>query len=178
MSEVEARAKDRAKLIHEFYSSFDRSLAESFLSLQSEELRIDRGEFLGQGRHFSAYLLKGRSRVGGLVIKIPGADFGPHLQRDWISTLSFVAKLNLDLIPPFELIQQGSVVALAMPYGSEKESAAGANWQPLTTAKLKLESTLKSYQIAIDDYLQIRCFEGIPFVCDLSDLKRSSASLT
>jgi hypothetical protein len=161
-----------------FFESYDRSLIEYMCSSRSIETH-DRIHPIGEGRHFRALvLLPEVSSKIPLVISIPKSSFlGSDPVRNsarWCQDMSDLRKLRIPMIPPFELIQNSNVLrCLVTPFGSGGSDQANSRWQPVISCVKMAERVLAQHGFRIDDQIQVRCFEGIPFICDLSDLIRT-----
>ncbi len=156
--------RDALKL--QFYSEFDRSLAERWLGFTDKELGM-KGQLLGTGTHFAAY------RFGGMVYKraLPSTFArGALTLRGWLAALGR-AKAVGGLMPPYEVLAQGEAPSLVMPYGDGPLGSAGPAWQPIAGTVQAFEAELAKAGLILDDVLQIRCRNGVPFVVDLSDLR-------
>jgi hypothetical protein len=66
----------------------------------------------------------------------------------------------------------GDLWGVAMPYGSAALKAAAAHWQPVEALLEEARVWLKGAGYALEDVLQGRSWEGIPFLVDFSDLRR------
>jgi hypothetical protein len=60
-----------------------------------------------------------------------------------------------------------------MPYAEQAFEEAHSHWHPISGFKAKLSAGLLANGYIIKDLYQIRCWQGIPFVYDLSDLQRA-----
>jgi hypothetical protein len=131
--------------------------------------------FLGEGSHFAAWRLppaRGRAAAGGvdLVIKRAGPRFevsGAGAQR-WRNALAAVREV--ELVPPLELLWVGDVLGLVMPYGEQTITNAQPHWQPVADRIVELRVQLRSLGLALGDVPQGRCWRGVPFLVDWSDL--------
>jgi len=164
------RRADGERLKSHFYTGFDRSAAEHWLERPASELdrRLD---FLGEGAHFAVWRL--RDAAVSLVFKRARARQddprgGPDLMK-WSQAMRHVAGFG-GLIPPFELLTAGSRVGVVMPYGEAPLATMGAHWRPLEERLAELAGQLAASGLVINDVPQGRCWQGVPFLYDLSDL--------
>lgn len=187
------REKDGKRLHQAFYQAFDASAAEQALLYIGEQESLGRRsplglDELGEGTHFRAYKL--RSPLGdkgvSVCLKIAKPGFvaskgqaGMERWADEVEGLEVKASKNLiPLIPPMTVLRvraRGSlkqdVWGIAMPFGPSDLKAASAHWQPLDALLKELTRGLKEAGYHLDDILQGRCWEGIPFLVDFSDLQ-------
>ena len=149
-------------------------------SLFNEKICRNEGkglDLLGEGTHFRAFRLRDASG-GDLVIKraLPHFAGGPGSpgRRAWQRALDALRPLvaTTPLLAPWLVIEEGDELGLATPYGPEPALVAAARWQPLAEARVALTASLKRAGLEIADQLQLRCRNGVPFVIDLSDLRR------
>lgn len=160
------RKSQRDTLKLEFYQEFDRTLAERWQGLAEAELGT-RGVLLGTGTHFSAW------RFGGLVYKraLPGTfRKGAFTLRGWREALE-KAKAVGGLMPPFEVLVQDERVGVVMPFGGDPLALAHPAWHPVATTVKDFEAALARAGLVLDDVVQARCRDGVPFLVDLSDLR-------
>ncbi len=136
-------------------------------------------ELLGEGTHFRAFRVRGPDG-SDLVIKraLPTFGGGPRTpgRQAWLRSLRAAAPLlgATPLLAPWLVLEDGDELGLAMPFGPAPAAAAAPRWQPLDRARADLVAHLAGAGLEIADQLQIRCRDGVPFVIDLSDLRRSS----
>jgi len=162
-------------LNNEFASTLDEALVRQLLIGSDEHLSAS-FNLLGEGTHFKAWLLRpGPNPSFQLVLKRPTSNFyppgGPDY-RHWRSCLMLLKKEPIPpLIPPFAVIEQGEQYGLVMPYGPDPVAKVAAHWQPLDRQTQDYKAALTKKGLYIDDILQIRVWQGIPFLIDLSDIK-------
>ncbi len=165
-SDQNLRKTHREGLKTAFYQEFDRSLVDQWQGLSEAELGR-KGVLLGTGTHFSAW------RLGGLVYKraLPGTfGKGALTLRGWLAALQKAQGVG-SLMPPYEVLTQGEAVSLVMPYGGEPLAKAHQAWQPIDATVKAFEADLGRAGLVLDDVVQARCRDGIPFLVDLSDLR-------
>lgn len=161
------------KLLESFAVAADEA---RIATIFAEKVCHDAGrglDLLGSGTHFSAYRVRGEGGMD-LVLKRAHRHFagGPSTpgREAWLRALKLAdGARGCPLLPPWLVLKNGDDVGLAMPFGPEAadRTSLGAEIAILTgrLAKLGLE---------IADHLQIRGWRGVPFVIDLSDLRRKA----
>ena len=174
---------DQARLREAFHHLFDRSKAEHWLRHfdrlegQAQDLLV------GEGTHFRTLRLppcrpwprgEGDAASLTLVMKRALPTFGdahsPGVRR-WAQNLLTLAAAPPPLAPPMEVVWADQAVGLVMPFGADGHAAAAPHWQPIGGAIENFETHLRGLGMALQDMVQIRVWEGIPFVVDFSDLK-------
>lgn len=180
------RQLDDVRRLHEAWVlSFDRSRCQSLFS--DAVCRRD-GEglvLLGEGRHFRSYRIEGQSLPGrpvvDLVIKRANDYFprsGTVGRRTWLEAMTSLAtRRDLPLVPPFALLGDSGngaekELGIAMPFGPDDKSKAALHWPPAGDWERILAESLASLGLRLEDQLQTRVWNGVPFVIDLSDLRR------
>jgi hypothetical protein len=175
------RDEDRRRLQQAFAAAFDRSRLESVLA-RSE--RSQEGlELLGEGTHFVSWRILGSGGGAGLTkapavvlkrAKAAWADPGDPKARRWIEAVRQVGRSGLPLVPPLEVVRadgpRGPVLGLAMPFGDQPLASAAAHWLPVDELVAELRRGLAALGLALDDVAQGRCWDGVPFLFDFSDL--------
>ena len=164
----------------------------------SFSLGSPRVELLGAGLSFSAWALrfgdqetspskKSESPRMSLVLKIPHAEtserFGPTF-KSWRQLIES-SQRAVSLIPPFAFVESKHGFGLVMPLADQPLSAMKAHWLPFQQRLNECSSQLKKMGLELRDPLmeksweraQAGCWQGIPFLYDLSDLKSLRASL-
>lgn len=149
-------------------------------SLFSEKVCQNNGkglDLLGEGSHFRAYRLRGPGG-GELVIKRALPHFGGGRQspgrQAWLRALRTLKPLlgSTPLLAPWVLLEDGDEIGLVTPFGPEPIAKAAERWLPLDKVRQELGMKLRAAGLEIADQLQLRCLGGVPFVIDLSDLRR------
>lgn len=174
--------KDIKKLHETFYRYFDRSKAESILrsfEKSPDTIRINGGEFIGSGSFCSAYRVSfSRNSDYHHVLSIAHINFHESLEaerslKQWVKrmrTLSGISNEAIPLIPPFSCLLGTQTVAWVTPFAEGEEQHAKAHWFPISEQIKKMQNQLRKNRLLIEDHLQIRTWQGIPFIHDLSDL--------
>lgn len=174
-SPEQARTLDAERLRDGFYRAFDRSRIEALMRLSDQALD-GKATLLGEGAHFRAWRL---GMAGGeLVLKRATDGLGKPgglERRRWVRAMS-QAKGMGGLVPPFEVFDglDGDGVAIVMPYGAEPLQAAAAHWQPVSDRLEELRRAFAARGLQLMDVPQGRCWNGVPFLYDLSDVSMIS----
>jgi hypothetical protein len=174
---IGVQREDYEYLRRRFFESYDRSLIEYLASSRSIEAH-DRIHPIGEGRHFRALvLMPDNSTKIPLVISLPKSSFlgndPAKTSARWCDAMKDLRRLRVPMIPPFDLLENANVLrCFVSPFGSGGSDQAKARWQPIKNHVNLTERALADHGFRIDDRIQVRCFEGIPFICDLSDLIR------
>ncbi len=180
----ERQRQDWERLKGLFQRAFDRSVAEQLLR-QPDEVLDRMHDLVGEGAHFRTWRLRGegaRSAELPLVLKRAGLGWGTGPRgRQWRDSVAGLAAAGIPLVPPLVLLQArgaageaGDRIGLVMPFADSDWSAAAAHWQPMAA---QMEVALRALQdrgLALGDIPQGGCWQGIPFLYDLSDLGVSS----
>lgn len=174
----------RSQLFEAFYQVCDISRFEHLLRTYelsgSEAAAFSLLPLLGEGRHFTVYRVRLQNQSCAFGIskhKMSDTRHAPSL-RSWLEALASLknAKKPIPLIPPFVTLKGKEHLAWITPYG-EDLSAAGPEWSPLADTLSYMEEALVKLGLNLDDVPQIRTWNSIPFICDLSDLKSTHYSL-
>lgn len=168
------RLRDVDRLKETFYRHFDRSRLEVLLALGDRDL-ASRADLLGEGAHFRAWRIRGRSpSTMDIVFKRATAGFDrqdPLAPREWVQAMARLRGAG-GLIPPFEVLETEHGVGIAMPFGDRPFAEAAAHWQPLADRLDELSVALAARGLKLADVPQGRCWSGVPFLYDLSDVRQ------
>jgi hypothetical protein len=161
----------KAALEQEFYRSLDSSAIRSGLLSPA---RFRNWEILGEGRHFQCLKQPGRGGMDLAVLLAKAAFLNAesHSRRAWVQDLKRLQNLQHPLIPPMEVIEDAQFFAYVQPY-CEAELKMDA---VIREAWRDLQESLRTLQLQLDDYPQLRRCQGHPFVIDFSELKREPNS--
>ena len=182
MSTDNVIVKDIKKLHETFYRYFDRSKAESLLrSLErkSDLIKSNTMVLLGSGSFCSAYRVCFSRHVNYYhVLSVAHSQLDVSIEaerslKQWykrMRTLSRLSKEAIPLIPPISCILGTQTVAWVSPFAEGEEQDAKPYWNPLSVQIEKMQMQLRKKGLVIEDHLQIRTWQGIPFIHDLSDL--------
>ena len=181
MSSEHAIIKDIKKLHEAFYRNFDRSRAESFLQGFEKGLTFNSSDclLLGSGSFCSAYRVSfSRNSAYYHVLSIAHTHLNESFEaerslKQWLKRLQTLSKLNkqaIPLIPPVSGILGKQTVAWVSPFAEGAQEDAKTHWLPLRRQIEKMQNVLRKNGLIIEDLLQIRTWQGIPFIHDLSDL--------
>jgi hypothetical protein len=181
------RVADRRRLAAAFHGSYDASAAAQALGLPAAQL--DRKhDAIGAGRVFAAWRLRVPGARGAsamsLVLKRPhglgsaargreatGLRGAPAEVRRWLEALPQALKQG-PLMPPCMIVRAGDAWGLVMPYGDAPLAAAASHWQPLDARLAEQRDALAAVGLELADVAQGACWDGVPFLFDLSDLRR------
>ena len=171
---------------------------EASLRSASSYLGSPKVELLGAGLTFSAWALRfgdgetSRSTKSAtprmhLVLKIPHTKsserIGPTF-NSWRRLLES-SQRAVSLIPPFAFVESKHGFGLVMPLADQPLSVMKAHWLPFQKRLEECSSQLRKMGLDLRDPLMERsweraqagCWQGIPFLYDLSDLKLTRAFL-
>lgn len=174
--------KEMSRLREAFYQAFDRGrMTDAFHRLVAGR-SVMGFEEIGSGMHFKCW--RDRAMVGGmsLVVKVSTPELLVELgnQDLWIKGLDRIGA-GVPLIPPFEVIDLSSSgktpVGMVMPYG---ESAPALDFSQPRQFKPWLADFYRQIEVMgmeLGDIPQIRVWDGVPFIVDLSDLRSQRRSV-
>ena len=184
MSYQSVREKDLARFHEAFQQRCDMSRLLD-LNAWSYSKLSDRHELLGEGEHFTAWRLREpsdqqqtRHGLMPLVYKRSHQGFGGGggslRHRQWCAAMLRLQAPIEDQIALVSPMLVGPVsygaASLLMPYGGKPLTAAAAHWLPLASLTSELRSGLHRLGLAWPDVIQGRCWDGIPFIFDWSDI--------
>jgi hypothetical protein len=160
-------------LQREFYSSYDPSL-HSALATAFSAGKFQRTEvLLGEGRHFRAWKVlvgPGRHQVLTLSNSAFETERGSGGLQRWLRAMKVLQTANLSLVPPLAVVQLGAKISVMMPFGTGKQTPMKVHWQHIDQHIEQLTADLHANRLKLDDHIQIKVSDGVPFVCDFSDL--------
>jgi hypothetical protein len=172
------REHDRIRLREAFYRAFDSGRLHAAAERLSQVGAFPGFGPVGAGMHFRCFAETAGRSPGGvqLVVKIASREFLDEVVNleGWVSTLDKVA--SSDLVPPVEVLRLrsdsgGQGLALVMPFGPDRADQCAAWWQPETALLQGFYQDIGRMNLHLGDVPQLRCWDGIPFICDLSDLR-------
>lgn len=164
-----ARRQDFERLYTTFYTAFDRSSILQQLRNHYEQKHPL--PFLGGGRHFQVFQLE--HKLSRLAVAIPEDDFLAQYNVGgdrWVTRLEKLHGKSVPLVPPFEVINDQDKPHIIMPYGPDALSSAAAQWQPIEPFVQEFVKGLEQLDLKLMDQIQGRCYDGVPFIFDFSDL--------
>ncbi len=165
---------DSKRLTIEFATAFDAARAQHLLDQSDSHLS---GAFpvVGEGTHFKAWRLRsGGNPAFELVLKRAHSSFlTPDMPRyrHWVDGISRLRLVKSPLIPPYAVITTDKYCGLVMPYGPDPLVKAAPIWQPIDTHLQNMTSSLSVEGLCLDDTIQCRVWQGIPFLIDFSDIR-------
>lgn len=143
---------------------------------------------IGEGLVFRAWRIKSRLATHGerpgamdLVLKIPHSSADHRLApsfRAWRHLLDECPP-TVTLVPPCVVLEEGERFCLVMPFAADPLSHAKPHWQPLAERLVEFSKSLRERGLEVNDPLltqakarpQAGCWQGIPFMYDLSELR-------
>lgn len=182
MPNDQALLNDIKNLHESFYRYFDRSRAEAILrNYEQDHDSSSHGEwdFLGSGSFCSAYRINlSRNSYYYHVLSIAHTQLNSNFEaerllKQWLQRMKALSKLTkeaIPLIPPISSIVSKQSVAWLSPYAEGAQELAKPHWFPLSEQITKMQNMLYKKGLVIEDHIQIRTWQGIPFIHDLSDL--------
>lgn len=154
--------RSKSDLVNKFYRSYDPSLVQQHLDTNCRQLTT-----IGRGYHFTSYRIMGQAGLHlALSLARPGFLIGSRLQ-DWLAGLELVNNMKHPLIPPLAWGVHQERGFYVTPYGPDSVTR-----QQFSEELKTLANDLRDKGLHLDDYWQLRQWEGHPFVIDWSDLKR------
>jgi len=187
MDHQELRNKDLERFHEAFQQRCDMSRLLDLNSRNFSQLN-DRHELIGEGGHFTAWRLhesasqqQTRHGLMPLVYKRAHSGFGQAGgvgQRHWLEAMHLL-KAPLAMVSPFLAGSvAGGEACLLMPFGGTPLAAASEHWLPLDHHTQKLRAALSARGLAWSDVIQGRCWAGVPFIFDWSELGLAQSSLS
>lgn len=174
---------DRIRLREAFYKAFDAGRLRHAAQSLAKGGAFPGFETVGAGMHFRCFVeTPGVPGLGSrlrLVLKIASKEFISEVGNaaQWAARMQMVA--GEALVPPFEILhlqaettKGAETVALIMPYGPDPESCRSEWWLPRDDDFLRqFYLGLSKRDLHLGDLPQMRCWDGIPFIIDFSDLR-------
>lgn len=156
----------KAALEQGFYRSLDSSVIRSGLS---QSPRFRNWELSGEGRHFQCFKLPGRGGMdlGILVAKPAFLKDDQPTRLLWMQNLKRLLALQHPLVPPMEVMEGTEFFAYVQPFCESEltmDRTVAGLWEDL-------EKAMAAADLFLDDYPQLRRYQGHPFVIDFSELK-------
>lgn len=169
--------RDHDALRQDFQRSLDIALLESAFQMNhaTGPKAPSLGQPIGEGFHFQVW--KYPAQPLNLAVAIPKQNFlnedSGLRKSSWLRAMTELKRVKAPLIPPFEILKSfdNESMLLITPFGEGDATTADLHWQPLDVQITATIELLRKRKLFIDDYIQIRCHNGTPFICDLSDLK-------
>ena len=173
------------KLLYEaFYRNYDNSrlfhVLQEYEKFSKHDLNKFRFPLLGQGYFCSAFKVSGLlDSALSLTLCIAheaindGSDGDLTLKR-WLQRMKLLQTYGkkIPLIPPFALLKTANSLAWVTPFGSLGPEKSKAHWLPLEHSIKSMQNSLRLHSLHLSDYIQIKTWKGIPFVFDMSDLRK------
>ena len=166
------REQEIQKIKNHFYHEFDFRKAYDLLSKNGHSSKGST-KLIGEGIHFKSYIFNRESSFP-LVISIGKTNFKNNLPSSfekWRSCLMQLKRIYMPLIPPFEIVSNSDQIGYVTPYVPDPADTSHSLWLPIKDLCDKLSRQLTRMSLVLDDYWQIKCLRGVPFIIDLSDIK-------
>lgn len=160
-----------------FFSSYDPTVKNYyFRKLLGDPHALVAGELLGGGLHFKVWKLRQGDHF--IVLKVATEDFwrdfGERGVIEWVRWVKELQLKNIPMVPPMDIEVSSKdrclVVMSLFLEGSLKQTSE--EWGDIRDLKREFRKGLKEKGYVIDDALQIKTKGGVPFVYDLSDLRK------
>ncbi len=167
---------DKSRLRSQFYRTYDEGRISDQLQRLAANHQVGGLSPIGEGMHFRCWREKKTSGGMDLVLKVAKNDFLTEIGnfKAWVARLTKLP-LRLDLMPPiaFVPLRVGSIetLGLAMPYGPDESVQCSSWWQPLEEQVQAFKQGLNLNGLILGDIPQIRCWDGIPYIVDISDVR-------
>ncbi len=167
---------DKRRLKEAFFRSYDGGrVADLFVKLAAGR-QVPGLSLIGEGMHFRCWREKKAGRDLDLVLKVASPEFLSEIGniRAWTDSLAKMP-VDIELMPPIAMVplKVGMVesIGIAMPFGPDDADRCSDWWQPMTDLVAAFKGGAKLGGLVLGDIPQIRCWDGIPFMIDISDLR-------
>ena len=164
---IKQKKKDKKNLFETFYHALDPSLAHSMLVEYVEKKTPPSTCLLGEGCFFKSYLINTNIEMN-FALNLLKDEYRGSTFYTWLKLLQKLKKLENYLIPPFEISSYKEGFSLIMPFGIEGQFSE--HWLPICNEIENLEDNLKQNKLILNDSIQMKSWNGIPFIHDFSDL--------
>jgi hypothetical protein len=167
---------DKRRLRDKFYLTYDEGRISDQLNKLAAGQPVGGLSFIGEGMHFQCWREKKAKDGMELVLKVAKNDFLTEIGnfKAWVAGVNKLP-LGIDLMPPiaFVPLRVGTreTLGLAMPYGPDEPGQCSSWWQPMEEQLKAFRQGLKLGGLTLGDIPQIRSWEGIPFIVDISDVR-------
>jgi hypothetical protein len=167
---------DMRRLREGFFHTFDEGRAADLLVRLASGRQVTGLSLIGEGMHFRCWREMKTGRPMDLVLKIAKKEFLSEVGNleTWRSVLAKMP-VGTDLMPPIAVLplKVGTVdsIGMVMPFGPDGENKCSAWWEPVEINLTVFREEAKKSGLVLGDIPQIRCWEGIPFIIDISDLR-------
>jgi hypothetical protein len=167
---------DKRRLREAFFQTYDEGRAMDLLGKLAAGRQCAGLSLIGEGMHFRCWRESKAKGPIDLVLKIAKEDFLSEVGNlaIWRTALANMP-IGIDLMPPTALlpVKLGKVdsVGMVMPFGPDLEDKCSTWWQPIRDRLTTFKEGAGLNGLVLGDIPQIRCWEGIPFMIDISDLR-------
>ena len=167
---------DKRRLRETFFRTYDEGRAVDLLSKLGAGRQVTGISLIGEGMHFRCWRESKSQGQMDLVLKIANQEFLSEVANlgAWRTLLEHMPA-DTDLMPPIALlpIKVGQIdsVGMVMPFGPDLEDRCSTWWQPINEPINAFKDGARLNGLVLGDVPQIRCWEGIPFMIDISDLR-------
>lgn len=162
----------RQQLKNAFMEAFDHSLCNHTLRMIRQGKKPANAELIGAGMHFDAYRIKTGNPME-LVLKIANNEFSAEQRlHQWLNLINLLKnRQDALLMPPLEILDDQQL-AYVQPFTNQTLKKLNPEWHPIEKAIDINKLCLDALGSCIADSYQMGCWQGIPFIYDLSDLIR------
>jgi len=174
---VATKELDKKRLREVFFQTYDEGRALDRMTKLAFGSHLPGLSLIGEGMHFRCWREE-RTGPMDLVYKVANQEFLSEVGNlsSWIAKLAKMPS-GIDLMPPNAMVlinYEGiETVGVTMPFGPEPEDLCGAWWLPMTERLAEFKDRARHSGLILGDIPQIRCWNRIPFLIDISDLRAS-----
>ncbi len=167
---------DKRRLREAFFRAYDEGRIADLLGKLAAGQKIPGLSLIGEGMHFRCWREKSAGSDVDLVLKVASQGFLSEVGNvaAWRASLAKMP-IGTDLMPPIAVVplKVGAVdsIGMAMPYGPVDEDKCSAWWRPMADQLTGFKEGARLCGLVLGDIPQIRCWDGIPFMIDISDLR-------
>jgi hypothetical protein len=167
---------DKRRLRETFFRTYDEGLAVDLLAKLGAGRQVAGTSLIGEGMHFRCWRESKAQGQMDLVLKIASREFLSEVASiaGWRALLANMP-IDTDLMPPIAVlpVKVGQIdsIGMVMPFGPDGEDRCSTWWQPIRDRLTAFKDGARLNGLVLGDVPQIRCWEGIPFMIDISDLR-------
>lgn len=167
---------DKRRLREVFFQTYDEGRATDLLGKLALGRQLTGVSLIGEGMHFRCWREKKTGSPMDLVLKIATQEFLSDVGNleVWRSCLAKMP-IGTELMPPMAVlpVKVGLTesIGIVMPFGPDGENKCSTWWLPLGDRLAAFIDNARLNGLVLGDVPQIRCWEGIPVLIDISDLR-------